>query len=265
MATVSVELVDGVARAAVLRAGDYLRPRLLGIDGPRVRIALVGVCATLLAGDDLRVEIAVGSGAHLELVEPSGMVAYDARGGHQRWASDVHVESGGSLVWAAAPFVVAGGADVDRRTGIVLDDGAVALLSETLVLGRSGEEGGGLRSELRCALAGRDLLVEELDLRSPELRKAPGILGDCRVLATAALLGARPDERVSPPETPLAGPGSIARSLAPHAHSAEEALRGTCERWRRFLASRTAPEPDEGESRESPGRAGSSSGVSDLV
>lgn len=258
MATVSIELVDGVARATALRAGDHLRPRLLGIDGPRVRIALVGVCATLLAGDDLRVEVSVGRGVHLELVEPSGVVAYDARGGRQRWAADVHVETGGSLVWAAAPFVVAGGADVDRRTGIVLDDGAVALLSETLVLGRSGEEGGGLRSKLRCALAGRDLLIEELDLRSPELRKAPGILGDCRVLGTAALLGARPDERVSPPETSLAGPGSIARSISPHAHSAAEALRGTWERWRSFVASSTGPEPtvDEGEPGGNPARVG---------
>lgn len=259
MATVSIELVDGVARATVLQAGDHLRPRLLGIDGPRVRIALVGVCATLLAGDDLRLEVSVGRGVHLELVEPSGVVAYDARGGHQSWAADVHVATAGSLVWDAAPFVVAGGADVDRRTGIVLDDGAVALLSETLVLGRSGEEGGRLRSTMRCALAGRDLLIEELDLRSPELRKAPGILGDCRVLATAALLGDRPDERVSPPETPLAGPGSIARALAPHAHSTDEALRGTWDRWRSFVASGAAPEPggeDAGDPRENPDRDG---------
>lgn len=240
MATVSVDLVDGVARANVLRAGAYLRPRLLGIEGPRVRIALVGVCAALLAGDDLRVEVAVGGGVHLELVEPSGMVAYDARGGCQSWAVDVHVESGGSLVWAAAPFVIAGGADVDRRTDLVLDDGAQGLLSETLVLGRSGEEGGALRSKLRCTLDRRDLLVEDLDLRSSELRRAAGILGDCRVLSTVALLGAGPDRPVSPPETRLAGPGAIARALEPSAHDADHQVRGTWERWRRLIASEAA-------------------------
>ncbi|WP_145741879.1 urease accessory protein UreD [Saccharopolyspora dendranthemae] len=236
MAAVSVELVGGVARAEVLRAGEFLRPRLLGIDGPHVRIALVGVCASLLAGDDLRIEVRVGRGVHLELVEPAGLVAYDARGGHQRWAADVRVETGGSLVWAAAPMVIAGGADVQRSTVLELDEGARVLVSETLVLGRSGEEGGGLRSTLRCALDRRDLLVEELDLRSPELRSAPGILGDRRVLATVALLGARPDDLSSPPETALAGPGSIARALAAHAHEADAALRGTWDRWRGVVA-----------------------------
>ena len=236
MAAVSVALVGGVARAEVLSAGEFLRPRLLGIEGAHVRIALVGVCATLLAGDDLRVEVRVGPGVHLELVEPAGLVAYDARGGHQRWAADVHVATGGSLVWAAAPMVVAGGADVHRSTVLDLDEGARVLVSETLVLGRTGEEGGALRSTLRCALDRRDLLVEDLDLRAPALRSAPGILGDRRVLGTVALLGARPADLSSPPETALARPGAIARALAGHAHEADAALRGTWDRWRELIA-----------------------------
>ncbi|GAB3691030.1 urease accessory protein UreD [Saccharopolyspora tripterygii] len=249
MAAVSVALVGGVARAEVLSAGEFLRPRLLGVEGPHVRIALVGVCATLLAGDDLRIEVRVGRGVHLELVEPAGLVAYDARGGHQRWAADVHVETGGSLVWAAAPMVVAGGADVHRSTVLELDEGARVLVSETLVLGRTGEEGGALRSTLRCALGRRDLLVEDLDLRAPSLRSAPGILGDRRVLGTVALLGARPDVLASPPETALAGPGSIARALSGHAHEADAALRGTWDRWREFVA---APAENDLSARSSP-------------
>lgn len=244
MATVSIDLVDGVARTAVLRTGQHLRPVVVGTDGPRVRIALVGVCATLLAGDDLRIDVEVGSGAHLELVEPAGMVAYDARGGHQRWSADVRVANGGSLIWRAAPFVVAGGADVHRHTELALADGALALASETLVLGRSGEDGGRLHSKLRSTLEGRDLLVEELDLRSPELRTAPGMLGYSRVLATVALLGARPGEPVSPPETPLAGPGSIARALAIQAHSADETLADTWERWQQFVTPGPGGGPD---------------------
>ncbi|GAB2737619.1 hypothetical protein GCM10027174_08480 [Salinifilum aidingensis] len=240
MTTVSIDLVDGAARTAVLRGGGYLRPLLLGTDGPCARIALVGVCATLLAGDDVQLRIEVGSGVHLELVEPSGVVAYDARGGSARWAASVHVGAGGSLTWRAAPFVVAEGADVQRRTELALDEDALALVSETLVLGRSGEDGGKLHSTLRATRARHELLVEELDLRSSELRASPGILGSSRVLATVALLGTCPPEPISPPETPLAGPGSLARELARDAHSADEALRSTWERWRGLLERATS-------------------------
>lgn len=227
MTTVSIDLVDGAARATVLESGGYLRPLLLGTEGPCARIALVGVCATLLADDDVRLHIEVGSGVHLELVEPSGMVAYDARGGSAHWTADVHVGTGGSLIWRAAPFVVSDGADVRRRTEIALADEALALVSETLVLGRSHEDGGQLRSSMRATRARRELLVEELDLRSPERRAAPGMLGDSRVLATVALLGTSPPEPATPAETLLAGPGSLARALARHAHEADEALRTT--------------------------------------
>ncbi len=240
MAAVSIDLVDGAARAAVLRGGGYLRPLLLGTEGPCARIALVGVCATLLAGDDVQLDIEVGSGAHLELVEPSGVVAYDARGGHARWRAGAHVATGGSLIWRAAPFVVSDGADVQRRTELALDEGARALIFETLVLGRSGEDGGRLHAQLRATRAHRELLVEELDLRSPGLRAAPGLLGDARALTTVMLLGIAPPELTAPTETPLAGPGALARALAQHAHTADETLQDTWVRWRSLVES-TAP------------------------
>ncbi|MHA6799469.1 urease accessory protein UreD [Bounagaea algeriensis] len=245
MATVSIDLVDGAARAAVLRGGSYLRPLLLDIEGPCARIALVGVCATLLAGDDVQLDIEVGSGAHLELVEPSGVVAYDARGGHARWRASAHIAAGGSLIWHAAPFVVSDGADVQRRTELVLDDDARVLISETLVLGRSGEDGGRLHAQLRATRAHRELLVEELDLHSPELRAAPGLLGDARALTTVALLGVTPTELITSGETLIAGPGALARTLAQHAHTAEETLRSTWARWRSLVEPTASTSPQD--------------------
>lgn len=241
--TVSVELVDDRARATVLDGGDYLSPRLLGIDGPHVRVALVGVCGMLLAGDEVRVDLDVGAGVRLELVEPSGMVAYDARGGRAGWTAAARVASGGSLVWRSAPFVVAGGADVRRHTELGLEEGAVALLGETLVLGRSGEDGGRLCSTLRATHASRELLVEELDLRSPELRSKPGILGDARVIATAALLGVPGPTPETAHETRLAGPGALARVLARHAHETDAILRSTWARWRPLTEHTTSVPP----------------------
>lgn len=141
-ARVAVEAVDGRIRVTDLAASSYLRPRLVGRTGTKARVALVGACAALLAGDDLRLEVEVGPGAHLELVEPTGTVAYDGRGERASWGAAIRVHEAGSLVWPGAPFVVADGADVCRHTGIALDTGAVILLQETLVLGRSGEAGG---------------------------------------------------------------------------------------------------------------------------
>lgn len=230
--TVAVELVNGTARVTDLVGGEYLRPHLLGVDGPRAQVALVGALGTLLAGDDLRLHVDVGRDVQLELVEPSGMVAYNGRGGHAGWEARVQVAAGGTLVWRAAPFVIAEGSDVRRHTDIALHRDAVALLREDLVLGRSGEEGGKLRATLRASHAERDLLVEELDLRAPSFRSSPGILGNARVLATVALLGTAAPLAHAEHETALAGPGCLARWLAQHAHETNEILHDTWTRWR---------------------------------
>ncbi len=73
--------------------------------------------------------------------------------------------------------------------------GAVACLRETLVLGRTGETGGAIRSTLSVARrATRLLLVEDLDLTDPGTTSLPGLIGAARVLDTVALLGMqRPD------------------------------------------------------------------------
>ena len=232
-ARIVVERDGPQTRIRELTTSAYLRPRLLGGAGPRV--ALVAACASLLAGDHLRMEVEVGAGASLELVEPSGTVVYDARGGRANWTASVRVGERGRLVWGAAPFVVAQGADVHRHTGIDLESGGAVLLRETLVLGRSNECGGALRSTLRAVREGRPLQAEELDLADPVLRSSPAVLGTRRVLATATLLGRRPEELTDPHETVLDGPGALRRELADHAHLAEDALEPTWGRWRRLV------------------------------
>lgn len=227
-----VDRVAGRTRISELTTSRFLRPRLLGSDPDRPRVALVANCASLLADDDLRLEVHVGPGAHLELVEPSGTVAYNARGGRARWSADVRVGEGGHLVWGAAPFVVARGAHVHRSMTVDLARGAVALLRETFVLGRSGEAGGHLRSLLRADLDGRPLHAEDLALDEPDLRDSPAVLGTARVLGTVLMLGDRPHELVHPHETPLHGLGAIRRGLHEHAHLDEAALAPTWDRWR---------------------------------
>lgn len=234
-ARVAVDVAGGRARVTELTASPYVAPRLVELDSERVRIALVAVCATLLAGDHVRIDVRVGAGVRLELVEPTGTVAYDARGVETSWHATATVADRATLVWAGAPFVVADGASVNRRTTLDLDDGAAALVRELLVLGRSHETGGRLRAQARATHNHTPLLVEDIDLRDPDHRSVPGILGDTRVVGTVMLLGARPTTLTPPYETPLAGPGALARSLTSDAHLADHDLADAWNRWRKLL------------------------------
>ncbi|MFE6236630.1 urease accessory protein UreD [Cellulosimicrobium sp. NPDC057862] len=240
--------MDDVTRVGAYREAGRVRcdlrpgalsPRVLSTGPGVARVALVATRALLLGGDRVRIEVHVGEGVELELVEVSGTVAYAGRGRSASWDVDVRVDAGGLLVWDALPFVVADGADVERTTRVSLADGGaprergVALLRETLVLGRSGEVGGRLRSRTHVDLSTlvaartpggvgatgesaapdgsrpawrsdparpehvRELFVEHLDLDDD--RALPGILGDARVVDSVLCLGTRPP-------APLVGP-----------------------------------------------------------
>lgn len=146
------------------------------------RLALVPDRAVLLAGDRVTVSVRVAAGASLEVVEPGGTVAYAMRGEQARWDVTVEVEAGGTLRWYGEPFVVAEGADVHRTLTLDLGADATVALRETLVLGRSGEGPGRLRTRTDVHRDGVPVLVEELD-------SAVG-LGDHRVLDQVLHLGA---------------------------------------------------------------------------
>lgn len=210
-----------------LRRGA-LAPRRLQPRGTTVRIGLVATEALLLAGDAVRIDVVVRV-RRLELVEIGGTVAYDMRDGRTAtdasWEIDVHLADGADLVWHGEPFVVATGADVRRSTTVRLSGGSTATLRERLVLGRTGESGGRLRSRTRASAEGEPLLVEDLDLAPGGVGEEPGgpaaragyaVLGPHRVLDSVTSLGRRlPD---GDGVLQLAGEGSVARWLgdAPH-------------------------------------------------
>ncbi len=128
-----------------------------------VRVALVPEGAVLLAGDRVEVSVRVAAGASLEIVEPGGTVAYAMRGATASWDVSVEVEDGGRLVWNGQPFVVAEGADVRRRLTVALGGSASATLRETLVLGRTGESPGRLRTDTTVHRDASPVLVESID------------------------------------------------------------------------------------------------------
>ncbi|GAA4975945.1 urease accessory protein UreD [Kineococcus glutinatus] len=209
---------------------DALAPRVLSTGAGGARVALVGARALLLGGDAVEVDVAVAAGCTLDLVEVAGTVAYDGRGAAASWSVRVSLGEGARLRWHGEPFVVSAGADVRRSLDVDLAAGAVACLRETLVLGRSGERGGRLLNRTRVRLAGRPLLVEDLDLRDAALRASPAVLGEARVVDAVSLLGARAE----PPGEfgdvlQLAGPGTLARHLGGRAH--DSPLPAVWRRW----------------------------------
>ncbi|WP_337061882.1 urease accessory protein UreD [Kineococcus sp. G2] len=222
-------------------ATGALVPRLLSRSRDGARVALVGARALLLAGDDVHLDVAVGAGCALELVEVAGTVAFDQRGGPPAsWRVRVRLGAGARLSWHGEPFVVATGAAVERSTDVELAEGAVALLRETLVLGRTGERGGALLARTRAHLAGRPLLAEDLDLREPALRSSPAVLGAARCVDSVALLGTRPPGE-EPDALHLQGPGALARTLTADAHTS--ALGAVWRRWLPRVAPAAPPRP----------------------
>jgi urease accessory protein len=204
-------------------AGAQLGARRLPDRHGRVRVALVATEALLLAGDDVRVEVSVGPGLLLEIVETAGTVAYDMRGGSARWDVTARVADGGGLAWAGLPFVVSDGADVTRATTVTLEGSARATLRETVVLGRTGEQGGRLDTRLTSTIDGRPLLAEAT-LVDPDSRRDPALLGGSRCLDSVTTLGHRISVESSPTARPatllqLHGEGSVARWLGDDAHA----------------------------------------------
>ena len=202
--------------------GGLLRPQLLHGRPDRCRVGLLASTALLLGGDGVELEVEVGPGATLDLVDVAGTVAYDGRGAPAAWRVGVRVADGGRLRWAGEPFVVADGADVTRSLALDVADGGRALLRETLVLGRSGQTGGRLRSRTSVARGERPVLVEDTVLDPAEHRRLPGMLGELRVLDTLLAVG---EELAVPPPGPtghratrfaLAEPGCwLGRALLP--------------------------------------------------
>lgn len=195
-----------------------VRPMVTGYDRTSARVSLVPEGAVLLAGDAIEIDVAVDSGATLELSEPGGTVAYDMRGGSARWDVTIRVAVGAALTWAGEPFVVAEGADVSRSTSLRYARGARIALRETVVLGRAGERPGRLQLASTVRTGTRPVLVEQLPLNRDTV---PGLIGEHRVLTTVLSIGAPPDTGLEEDRFQLAAESAVLwRRLSTEAHQA---------------------------------------------
>ena len=250
-----VEISAGSERARVVLRSGVIAARLLE-RGPRyARVALVAAGALLLGGDAVELRIAVGEDCTLELEDIGGTVAYDGRGQRASWTSRIEIGDRGICTWHGLPFVVADGADVDRRTVAEFGGDAALLLRETIVLGRAGEAGGSVLARIEIAVQGRPVLVESLDLAG--YAPVPGVLGPDRVLDSLLLFGRGHLQDEAAWRTsgmvvlrPERG-GVIVRSLAGAAHLGD--LSAGWDALRAGLLSGTAADSERGRDHALPG------------
>lgn len=231
--TVTVERAPGAARVRMRVDSDVLRPAvrpmLLDRSEAGARVSLVPDGALLLAGDHVALEITVGAGARLELMEPTGTVAYAMSGGSASWDVAITLAEDAALVWAGEPFVVAAGARVRRRTVVSAAEGARLALRETTVLGRYGEGPGVVDQTWQADAPAGTVLAEDLHLGAAS--SLPGLLGPHRVLTGVVLLGCdAPVEEASADRYDLDGGGVLWRRLAGDAHAASLAGAWACAR-----------------------------------
>ncbi len=219
--------------------GEYgvIAARQVSADGADLEAALVATEATLLGGDDVRIEVTVGAGVSLTLRDIAATVAYAGHGRSASWSVVVTVEPGGWLAWVTQPFIVSDGADIERSLDIDLAEGAGLRLHDSVVLGRHGQAGGRLRCRTYVAYDGVPLLVEEVTYAGGPATPVSQafVRGDSRRIDTDLVLGAALAEEATVAEgrrgvrhvehpcdtrplhrttLDLAGPGQVIRTLS---------------------------------------------------
>jgi urease accessory protein len=200
---------------AELAGTEPWRPRILASDGGLARVVLVQSRASLLSGDAVGVRIEVGRGAGLEIVELGATIANNVRGGPPaRVRVTVVLAEQARLVWLAAPLIASAGCWVQRRVRVDVAAGGRALLGESIVLGRHGEEPGRVSSRTRITLDGLPLVDETMATEPAWLLRSAVVAGEAQLIEGLTLAGVRD---VNPPAGAFQahGPATLWRGLGP--------------------------------------------------
>jgi len=154
----------------------------------------------LVGGDQLRVDVRVGPGAHALVTTPAATKLYRTAGATDRQEQRLRVAAGGALEWLPQETILYDGADAVLRTRVDLEAGARFVGGDVLCFGLPARDEGFARGRCRQALeiwrAGRPLLVEcgHLDGASP-VHAARWGLGGATVLGTLVAAPAPPADR----------------------------------------------------------------------
>lgn len=228
-----VELRDGRSVLTELRSAAPWtllpqRGRVRSGTGTAV-VHLVSSATAPLGGDDLGLEVCVGSGARLRL---SGIAATLALPGHrgERSRAEIRLDVDGnaSVEFLPEPTVVTARASHSSVFSAQLADTARLRYREVLVLGRVGEPPGSLDSTVEVLRGAVPLLRQRIDIGDPALTTSAAYLAGHRVLASELLVWGDDPESAHSGDwwslAPLARGGSLATALAADAVTAQRRL-----------------------------------------
>ncbi|QLY27785.1 urease accessory protein UreD [Nocardia huaxiensis] len=147
------------------------RPHVHAVGGLAARhtaadtVHLIGTAATPLGGDELDISIIVGAGARLLVRSVAATIALPGRETRKSVAHwHFEVGAGGELDFDPEPTVVAGGAEHETLTTVLLADEARLRLRERVQIGRTGEDFGHWSGELHADVGDLPLLRHRLEL-----------------------------------------------------------------------------------------------------
>lgn len=166
-----------------------------------------GVCQVLLlhppagiaGGDELRIALAVGSGAHAQITTPGAGKWYRSDGATAHQTIHLDVADGAVLEWLPQEAIVFDRALALTTTTVTLAPGGKAIGWDILCLGRTarGErfDTGRFRQRLRLQRpGGAPLWRESLDLQGADAAMASAVgLGGHTVFGTLWIAGRQPD------------------------------------------------------------------------
>jgi urease accessory protein len=201
--------------------------------GKIARVGLAGTRASLIAGDDIELQIHVGPGASLEVTEVAALILHNARGGSATMRTEINVAPDATLIWLGEPVIAAAGCRATRTMAAALGERARLLLGERIVLGRVNERSGALLSRQRITQAGQVVLDECLDTSELDTLRSPIVAGpSARMLASLTTIGCRATG--APEVMQLHLEGSMWR-MAGAAHTVSAAMLALADVWCRAL------------------------------
>lgn len=208
--------VGGRTRCDVLRSDPPLTFRETSSG-----LSWIGTAAGPLGGDELALELAVETGAALEVGSVAASIALPGPvPGPSSTRIRGRVAAGAALRWCPQPVVLVEGCDHHAETELVVGVDAVVVWRDEVVLGRHEAPPGSLRQRLVVDLAGVPLLRTELAVgpRWPASLGPAGVDG-CRAVGTLLLVNLPAPVPVSVPGVrlavqPLAGPAVLVTAIA---------------------------------------------------
>lgn len=202
------------------------------VRGDALELLLVGSAASLLEGDDLRLDISVSGAAPVVVRSVAAQVAHPCpNGGATRQEIRVNLSGGARLFWSVEPLIVSGGADHTNALSVDTDGESAAVVVDSVLLGRTNEDPASaiLRAHMMCRSSGEYVFEDGLDT-SLSASHGPAGLHGRRYVSSLVALGWRP--RAQPPGAmPLAGNGVVFRSLSVDAAEATRAMSDTGAAW----------------------------------